>query len=111
MDNALSGPVDVLAVIKRIAETNAAFATTADRDGIVRVGESMLSLQAVDLGTVSAAVAELIEECERLCKAADGMKRNADGMSRRSPVAMTLQTAAANILSLRPLLARVGGAK
>lgn len=57
----MSAPVDVLAVIKRIAETNAAFATTADRDGIVRVGESMLALQAGDLRAVSIAVAELIE--------------------------------------------------
>lgn len=66
---------------------------------------------AMALHEYRAAVAELIEECERLCKAADGMKRSADGMSRRSPVAITLRTAAANILSLRPLLANVGGAK
>lgn len=57
----MSAPVDVLAVIKRIAETNAAFATTADRDGIVRVGESMLALQAADLRAVSAAVAKMIK--------------------------------------------------
>ena len=56
------------------------------------------------------AVCELVDECERLCKAAEGMKRNAEGMSRKSPVAITLKTAAENILSLRIHLVRVGDA-
>jgi hypothetical protein len=56
-----------------------------------------------------AAVAELVEECERLCAAADGMLKNADGMSKRSPVAQSMRISAKNILRLRPALANVGG--
>jgi len=84
--------VDVLAVLDHIADCDYIPVSTAD------------------LNATRAAVAELIEECERLCDVADGMKRNADGMSRKSPIALTLRTAAANIISLRPLLTNVGSA-
>lgn len=57
----MSAPIDVVQVLARIAKTNADFATTADPDFIVRVGESMLKSQADDLLQVNAAVAELIK--------------------------------------------------
>ena len=89
--------VDVLAVLDDMAST-VQLVSNEHRAWHARIVESR------------AAVAELIEECERLCDVADGMKRNADGMSRKSPIALTLRTAAANILSLRNALAHVGGA-
>ncbi|MDH7551844.1 hypothetical protein [Stenotrophomonas geniculata] len=56
----MSAPVDVRGILARIAITNAQFATTADRDQMVRVGETMLKKQAADLQSVLDAVTELI---------------------------------------------------
>ncbi|UXB21744.1 hypothetical protein K7566_08610 [Stenotrophomonas maltophilia] len=56
----MSAPIDVREILARIARTNAQFATTADRDQMVRVGETMLKKQAADLQSVLEALDELV---------------------------------------------------
>lgn len=91
----MTAPVDVLAVL----------------DSLIEYHDTSDSLKGRNCIAARAAVAELIEECERLCEAAEGMRRNAEGMARKSPIALTLRTAAANILSLRSVLDNVGSEK
>lgn len=62
----MSASAGVLAVLETIAKSNADFATVADKDCIVRVGQSMLERQAVELRAVCGTVAELIERARAL---------------------------------------------
>lgn len=60
----MSAPVDVRGILARIASTNAQFATTADRDQVVRVGETMLKKQAADLQSVLDVFVDLIDAAQ-----------------------------------------------
>lgn len=62
----MSAADNALAVMQRIAQTNAEFAATASPGNTVRVGQSMLATQATDLQDASSAVAALIAERDQL---------------------------------------------
>lgn len=95
---------NVLAVLERIANTSADFATTADSDHMVRVGRSLLEIQAADLRSARAAVAELIAEVAHL------VGRDATYIGKDILLPMESSgDALATLQCVRELLARVQG--
>ncbi|MBN5108826.1 hypothetical protein JY464_07025 [Stenotrophomonas maltophilia] len=64
----MSATETALATLERIAGVNAEFGAVAAAtpDFMIRVGESMLTKQAVDLRAAHAALSELIEQGDRL---------------------------------------------
>ena len=84
----MSAPkVDARAVLERIAQTNADFSSTADRDDIVRMTRSMLERQAEDLRLVSAVMDELIEAAQVAVTNPKGLNRLGVAVARARGVA------------------------
>ncbi|MBH1617878.1 hypothetical protein I5U23_08070 [Stenotrophomonas maltophilia] len=97
----MSAAETALATLERIAGTNAEFGAVAAAtpDFMIRVGESMLKKQAVDLRAAHAALSELIDQGDRLTAAfralgqSNGMQAQID--ARRKCEASMLAFAAA----------------